>query len=41
MNLQQLYELRRAEGALGQKLAKLPRRADFPNSPRERKAKAS
>jgi addiction module HigA family antidote len=41
MNLQQLYELRRAEGALGQKLAKLPRRTGLPNSPRERKAKAS
>ncbi|MFZ1963301.1 MAG: HigA family addiction module antitoxin [Roseiarcus sp.] len=41
MNLQQLYELRRAEGALGQKLAKLPRRADFLNSPREQNAKAS
>jgi addiction module HigA family antidote len=41
MNLQQLYELRRAEGALGEKLAKLPRRADILNSPREQKAKAS
>jgi addiction module HigA family antidote len=41
MNLQRLYELRRAEGALGQKLAKLPRREHFPHSPRERTAKAS
>jgi len=41
MNLQQLYELRRAEAALGEKLAGLPRRADFPTLPRDHKAKAS
>ena len=28
MNLQQLYELRLAEGAIGERLAKMPRRVD-------------
>jgi hypothetical protein len=41
MNLQQLYELRRAESAVGEKLAKLARRADFLRPSREQKAKAS
>jgi addiction module HigA family antidote len=41
MNLQQLYELRRAESAVGEKLAKLPRRADFRQPSRGQKAKAS
>ncbi len=40
MNLQQLYELRRAESAVGEKLAKLPRRADFRQPLPEQKAKA-
>jgi len=30
MNLQQLYELRRAEAEAGDRIAKLPRRADHP-----------
>lgn len=29
LNLQQLFELRRAEAELGEKIAKLPRRADL------------
>lgn len=31
MNLQQLYELRRAEAEVGEGIAKLPRRADDPD----------
>ena len=31
MNLQQLYELRRAEVEVGEKIAKLPRRTDDPD----------
>jgi antitoxin HigA-1 len=31
MNLQQLYELRRAEAEVGESVAKLPRRADDPD----------
>jgi antitoxin HigA-1 len=31
MNLQQLYELRRAEAEVGESIAKLPRRADDPD----------
>jgi antitoxin HigA-1 len=31
MNLQQLYELRRAESEVGESIAKLPRRVDGPN----------
>jgi addiction module HigA family antidote len=31
MNLQQLYELRRAEGEVGEKVAKLPHRTDRPS----------
>src|SRR5271156_2619380 len=33
MNLQQLYELRRAEAEVGETIAKLPRRADDSTSP--------
>ena len=40
MNLQQLYELRRAEAEVGESIAKLPRRADDPDgfSPSRRTA---
>jgi len=40
MNLQQLYELRRAEAEVGESIAKLPRRADHPDgtAPRRRSA---
>jgi hypothetical protein len=39
MNLQQLYELRRAEAEVGESIAKLPRRADDPGfSPSRRTA---
>jgi antitoxin HigA-1 len=40
MNLQQLYELRRAEAEVGESIAKLPRRADQPDgiAPRRRSA---
>jgi hypothetical protein len=31
MSLQQLYELRRAEAEVGESIAKLPRRADYPD----------
>lgn len=40
MNLRELYELRRAERAMGKTLARLPRRIDFKAQGRER-AKAS
>jgi hypothetical protein len=33
MNLQQLHELRRAERAVGEKLARLPQRADLSERP--------
>jgi antitoxin HigA-1 len=40
MNLQQIYELRRAEAEVGESVAKLPRRADYPDdfAPRHRSA---
>ena len=40
MNLQQLYELRRAEAEVGESIAKLPRRTDQPDgaAPRRRSA---
>jgi len=41
MNLQQLYELRRAERAVGKTLARLPRRIDFSKAQRKERAKAS
>jgi antitoxin HigA-1 len=41
MNLQQLYELRRTERAMGKTLARLPRRVDFSKAQRKERAKAS
>jgi len=41
MNLQQLYELRGAERAVGKALARLPRRIDFSRAQRNERAKAS
>ena len=41
MNLQQLYELRRAERAVGKTLARLPRRIEFSKAQRKGRAKAS
>jgi hypothetical protein len=41
MNLQQLYELRRAERTVGKRLARLPRRADPATPRRKERAKAS
>lgn len=40
MNLQQLYELRRAERAVGEALARLPRRTDVARPRRRERAKA-
>ena len=41
MNLQQLYELRRAKGAVGKTLARLPRRIEFSKAQRKGREKAS
>ena len=41
MNLQQLYELRRAERAVGKTLARLPRRIEFSKAQRKGREKAS
>jgi hypothetical protein len=39
MNLQQLYELRRAERAVGETVARLPRRTEISSPKRREKAR--